>query len=231
MMHFTVNDYQAINNCQKCCCEKLNLKPGTVNKVSVGYAPWAVPIGQLHCTPQFQIEQMDTCPLPVGSNLPPTMTADVKFSTTVNALLENTLTAMISDPEAATLTFKLLPLYGPKHGKLDLRADGSFSYMPTYNYVGEERFYVSASDGSNTSIFEVMIAIGIDPAMMTATPHVSVGPASVDNRYYTVSFPVIVTPAASECEVWRLTVMQAALDCSCTCFTRTDCFDIGVVKC
>ena len=85
MMHFTVNDYQAINNCQKCCCEKLNLKPGTVNKVSVGYAPWAVPIGQLHCTPQFQIEQMDTCPLPVGSNLPPTMTADVKFSTTVNA--------------------------------------------------------------------------------------------------------------------------------------------------
>jgi hypothetical protein len=232
MMHFTVDDYQAVNNnCVKCCCEKLNLKPGTVNKVLVGYAPWAVPIGQLHCAPQFQIEQMDTCPVPVGSNIPPTKTAEIKFSTTINATLENTLTVMITDPESAAITFKLLTLYGPKHGKLDLKTDGSFSYVPMYNYVGEERFYVSASDGTGSAIFEVMIAIGIDPATMVETPHVSVGPAVVDQRYFTVSFPVIVTPAANECEVWRLTVLQNAIDCECLCYTRTDCFDIGIVKC
>lgn len=232
MMHFTVEDYSAVDaSCQKCCCEKLNLKPGTVTKISVGYAPWAVPIGQLHCSPQFQIEQMDTCPLPVGSNAPPHAVADIKFSTAVNALLENTLTNMIKDPENAALIFKLLALYGPKHGKFSLWPDGMFSYMPAPNYKGEDRFYVSASDGHSTTVFEVMIAVGVDAASMVSTPHVSVGPGTVDSRYFTVSFPVIVTPAASECEVWRLTVLQTAMDCECQCFTRTDCFDIGVVHC
>jgi hypothetical protein len=232
MMHFTVEDYSAVDaNCQKCCCDKLSLKPGTVTKVSVGYAPWAVPIGQLHCSPQFQLEMMETCPAPAGTNMPPQATADVKFSTAVNALLENSLTNMISDPEAAALTFKLLPLYGPKYGKFTLAADGTFSYMPASNFKGEERFYVSASDGTHAPVFEVMIAVGIDPANMVETPHVSIGPASVDSRYFTVSFPVIVTPAAAECEVWRLTVLQAALDCECTCFTRSDCFDIAIGKC
>jgi len=26
-------------------------------------------------------------------------------------------------------------------------------------------------------------------------------------------------------------VLQAALDCECICYTRTDCFDIGIAKC
>jgi len=232
MMHFTVEDYNAVNaNCVKCCCEKLSLKPGTTNKVSVGYAPWAVPIGQLHCAPQFQLELMDTCPVPVGSNAPPQVVAEPKFTTAVNALLQNTLTNMITDPEAVPLTFKALPLYGAKHGKLDLLADGAFSYMPAGNYKGEDRFYASASDGSNTIIFEVMIAVGIDSANVVATPHISVGAPVVDHRYFTVYFPVSVSPAANECEIWRLTVLQAALDCDCTCYTRSDCWDIGIAKC
>lgn len=232
MMHFTVEDPQPnASGCIKCCCEKLSLKPGTTSKVSVGYAPWAVPIGQLHCAPQFMIEQMETCPVPVGANMPPAATSEVKFSTAVNALLESDLKLMITDPEAAALTFKLLPLYGPKHGKLDLKADGTFSYMPTTNFTGEERFYVSASDGTNTAIFEVMIAVGIDAGTVTPTPHISIGPAVVDQRYFTVYFPVTVSPAAQLCEVWRLTVLQAALDCDCQCYTRTDCFDIGIAKC
>jgi hypothetical protein len=103
--------------------------------------------------------------------------------------------------------------------------------MPANNFKGEERFYVSASDGTNTAIFEVMIAVGVDPASMIAMPHVSVGPATVDQRYFTVYFPVTVSPAAAECEIWRLTVLQAALDCDCTCYTRSDCFDIGIGKC
>ena len=32
------------NGCVKCCCERIALKPGTTTKVSLGYAPWAVPI-------------------------------------------------------------------------------------------------------------------------------------------------------------------------------------------
>lgn len=232
MMHFTVEDYSAVDAaCQKCCCQKLNLKPGTTTKVSVGYAPWAVPIGQLHCAPQFQIEALETCPVPVGSNMPPQATSEVKFSTDINALLESDLTNMISDPEAVPLKFKLLPLYGPKYGKLDLNEDGTFSYMPVSNFKGEERFYISASDGHSSVVFEVMIAVGIDAANVIAAPHISVGPATVDSRYFTASFPVTMSPAASDCEMWRLTVLQMAIDCNCTCFSRSDCFDIGVVKC
>jgi hypothetical protein len=103
--------------------------------------------------------------------------------------------------------------------------------MPMSNYKGEDRFYASASDGSHATIFEVMIAVGIDGANVVATPHISIGPASVDNRYFNVSFPVTLSPAAQECEMWRLTVLQTALDCECICFSRTDCFDIGVAKC
>src|SRR6187200_796087 len=100
MMHFTVDTHSSANaSCNKCCCENLALQPGTTAKVSVGYAPWAVPIGELHCTPQFMIEPMETCPAPVGSNMPPAATSEVKFSTAMNALLENDLTNMIKDPE------------------------------------------------------------------------------------------------------------------------------------
>jgi hypothetical protein len=232
MYHFTVENIEAANaGCFTCCCQKMALKPGTTTKVSVGYAPWAVPIGELHCTPQFMIEEMETCPVPVGDNMPPAAVADVKFSTPANAQLDSDLKLMIQDPEAVALTFKVLPLYGPKHGKLTLQPNGLFSYVPMNNFSGEERFYVSASDGANTAIFEVMIAVGIDPANMAATPHISIGPAVVDQRYFIVSFPITVSPAAQLCEVWRLTVLQAALDCDCICYTRTDCFDIGIAKC
>jgi hypothetical protein len=232
MLHFTVDDQQASSGgCVTCCCEKMSLKPGTTSKVSVGYAPWAVPIGELHCAPQFMIEAMDSCPPVVSNNLPPAAVADVKFSTAKNVQLDNDLKNMIKDPENAPLTFKILPLYGPKRGKMLLDPSGTFTYTPHYFYVGEERFYVTASDGPNESVFEVMIAIGIDPVTMEPTPHISIGPASVDQRYFTVSFPVTVSPAANLCEVWRLTVLQGALDCDCQCYTRSDCFDIGIAKC
>jgi Bacterial Ig domain len=232
MLHITVDDYHnGQNACLKCCCEPLALKPGTTTKVLVNYAPWGVPIGQLHCDPQFQLDLMDTCPAPLGANLPPQATAEVKFSTPMNAQLESTLANSISDPEGLTVTFKVLPLYGPKHGKLTLQTNGAFTYMPQWNYFGEERFYVTASDGIHSATFEVMIAIGIDTALMAHAPHIIIGTPTVDKRFCTVSFPVTMMPNADPCEVWRLTVLQAAIDCGCTCYTRTDCFDVKVAAC
>jgi len=231
MMHFTVDDFQALDSCQKCCCERLNLKPGTTTKVSVGYAPWVVPIGQLHCTPQFQLEQLETCPVSTGSNLPPQQQDSTPYQTSMNTLLSGDLAQKITDPESVALTFKPVSLYGVKHGKLELAEDGTFDYTPMSNYKGEDRFYVTASDGVNKTMFEILIAVAVAVDMVAPMPHVSVGPATVDQRSCTVSFPVTVSPAADPCEVWRLTVLQAALDCACTCFTRSDCFDIGIVKC
>jgi hypothetical protein len=58
-----------------------------------------------------------------------------------------------------------------------------------------------------------------------------IGPATVNQQYFTVSFPVKVSPAAQLCEVWRLTVLQGALDCECQCYTHSSCYDIGIAKC
>jgi hypothetical protein len=231
MMHFTVDDYQALDSCQKCCCERLNLKPGTTTKVSVGYVAWAAPIGRLHCDPQFALEQMETCPVPTTGNLPPVQSDLTAFSTPVNTMLAGDLNTKISDPEAATLTFKPLVLHGPQKGVLKLAADGTFEYTPAMNYTGPDRFFFTASDGTTTSTFEALIAVGVPAGDVAMTPHIVIGKPTVDERYYQVSFPVTVAPTTHPCEIWRLTVQQGALDCACTCFTRSDCFDIGVTKC
>jgi VCBS repeat-containing protein len=232
MMHFTVEDYSAVDAaCQKCCCERLNLKPGTTTKVSVGYAPWAVPIGQLHCAPQFMIEPMETCPLPVSTNMPPQIAPNAIIQTPVGTTVNGTLTLWITDPEAAPVTFKAMPFYSTKHGKLTLTPEGLFTYIPMSGFKGQDSFFVTASDGVNSAVFEILIAVGIDAAYVVPTPTISVGVPTVDSRYFNVSFPITVSPAAKECEMWKLTVLQAALDCACTCFTRTDCFDIGIAKC
>lgn len=236
MLHFTVDAslVSAGAGCTTCCCEQVSLKPGTTEKMSVGYAPWAVPIGRLNCAPQFQIEPMETCPVPTTGDLPPQIVADVVFYAGINSHLDGDLTSMVKDPEGMALTFKLLPMYGPAHGKLVFDASGMFDYDPFPNYKGADRFYASASDGVNAPlVFEVRIGVEIDPYTIPPTPSVSVDPNGVriDERYYTVSFPVKVSPAAKTCEVWRLTVLQGALDCECVCYTRTDCYDIRIVKC
>lgn len=237
MMHFNVDDFEPqTQSCVKCCCEKLSLSPGTTSKVSVGYATWAVPIGQLHCIPQFMLERMDTCPVPVSGNVPPAPNDGMaRFTTPVDTSIDDgDLKTEISDPEDDPLTFKALPLYGPKHGKLILNADGTFTYDPFAGYKGEDRFFISVSDGVNAAqIIEVDVGVGVDPTNSQPTPHVSVDPtgAVVDQRWFSVSFPITVSPAAQLCEVWRLTVLQAALDCDCVCYTRSDCFDIRIAKC
>lgn len=234
MLHFTVNDYEAVSGCVKCCCESVALKPGTIAPLVVNYAPWALPIGRLNCAPQVQIEAMETCPVPTGGDLPPQMTGNPAFYVGINGHLDGDLTGVVKDPEQQVLTFRLLPMYGPAHGKLVFDASGLFDYDPAYNYKGSDRFFASASDGVNAPlVFEVRIGVEIDPLTILPTPSVSVDPNGIklDDRYYSVSFPVKVSPAAKTCEVWRLTVLQGALDCDCTCYARTDCFDIKIVKC
>ncbi|KRR21353.1 hypothetical protein CQ14_06805 [Bradyrhizobium lablabi] len=236
MMHFNIDDFQPINNgCQKCCCEKLSLEPGTTSKVSVGYATWAIPIGQLHCLPQFSLEQMNTCPVPASGNMPPRPNDNmIRFDTPVDTELADDLNGEVTDPEGDALTFKLLSLYGPQHGKLILDPGGTFTYTPNSGYKGGERFFVSVADGVNSPVvMEVFIGVGVASADADVTPHVSIDQAGVvvDQRYFTAAFPIKVSPAAQLCEVWRLTVLQGALDCDCTCYSRTDCFDIGIGKC
>lgn len=237
MLHYTVETAQPETaGCVKCCCERLSLKPGTINRVSLGYAPWAVPIGRLNCVPQFSLEQMETCPPPVGTDLPPVLNAGdaARFDVIVNTPFNGDLNDVVEDPEGAPLTFKTLTVYQPQHGKVLVNPSGAFTFVPQQAYTGIDRFFASASDGVNPPfVFEVILGIGVTAASALATPHVSVDLKSVqvDQRYYTVVFPLKVSPAAATCEVWRMTVLQGALDCDCVCYTRSDCYDISIVKC
>ncbi len=236
MYHFTADDMQQGNPCAVCCCEPLGLKPGTTTKVMINYAPWAVPIGRLHCMPSFDLEQKDTCGMTAGAPVK-TGGLPVAFDTPINTLLEGDLKTKITDPDAgaAPLKFKALNLYGPEYGVLTLEPDGLFDYAPTPGYEGPDRFYVTATDEtSKSTTFEVLIGVGsTSSATMKETPHVSVDPASasINQQYFTGSFAVKVSPAADLCEVWRLTVKMQALDCECICYDRTDCYDIQMVKC
>lgn len=230
MMHFTVDAYTPVDSCQRCCCERLNLVPGTTSKVTVGYAPWAAPIGRLHCVPQFAIEPLVTCPTqPSGPQLnDPPVVYDVTVNTPINIDLALAVTGATS--------YTLMSLYGPTQGTVKKMlpdvADGKFTYTPVNGYTGSDRFFVSTKDdANNTLVVEVLLGVGISGDTVTPTPPVSVGPASIDYRLYTASFAVSLSPAAKACDTWRLTVRQAALDCDCTCYTRNDCFDIGVAKC
>lgn len=233
MYHYTVDDLKS-NGCTVCCCEPLSLKPGTTSKVHLNYAPWAVPIGRLHCLPTFALEMMETC---VVNPSAPVKTGgeNVMFDTPVNTSLTGDLKTKIEDPNAGGLKFKLLSLYGPKHGTADVASDGTFEYNPSPGYNGPDRFFVSATtEEGNSANFEVLIGVGTQlSADMVETPHVYIDArsANVDYQFFTASFAVTVAPTADLCEVWRLTVMMNAIDCECICYNRTDCYDIRLVKC
>lgn len=233
MYHYTVDDMKA-NGCTVCCCEPLALKPGSTSKVHINYAPWAVPIGRLHCLPTFDLQQMETC---TANPADPVKTAglDVMYDVPPSVPFTGDLADKIEDPATNPLTFRLLPLYGPKQGPVTVESNGSFTYVPPPGYNGPDRFFVEAKTQSNhTKVFEVLLGVGAQQsADMNETPHVyiDVRSASVDYNYFTASFAVSVAPTADLCEVWRLTVMMNAIDCECICYNRTDCYDIRLIKC
>lgn len=232
MYQFTADSMQG-DPCAVCCCEPLALKPGSTSKVFINYAPWSVPIGRLHCSPMFELEQKETCATNTGAPVK-TGGLPVAFDTPINTTLEGDLKTKIEDPDTP-ITFKHLVLYGPSYGSLLLEPDGLFDYDPLPGYEGPDRFFVTATDNlGKAATFEVLIGVGsTSSTSMKETPHVTVDPASavVNNQYHTASFAVKVSPAADLCEVWRLTVAQNAIDCECICYNRTDCYDIRMVKC
>jgi len=230
MLQFAVEDVVR-DACQVCCCEQVTLKPGTTSRLPIHYAPWAVPIGRLHCEPQFALEQMAACGVSAGAPVK-VDGANVAFNVP-SPPLNGDFKTKITDPELGPMTFKIVPFTGPSHGAVDVHLDGTFDYIPNGGYNGPDRFYISATDETNkTSVFEVLIGVGsYDSADMEETPHVSVESWTVNYQHYYVTVAVKVAPNADACEVWRLTAQMQAIDCNCVCYSRQDCFDIRMSKC
>ena len=77
-----------------------------------------------------------------------------------------------NDPDGDPLTAALVS--GPSHGSLTLNADGSFSYQPNEDFVGQDSFTYTANDGragSGLAIATITVGAGCDgrPATVTGT--------------------------------------------------------------
>lgn len=223
------------SGCVSCCCEMVALKPGETMPLRLNYAPWAVPIGALrglHCAPSVEVELKDTCPPPAGSNLPPSAPPQIRFDALVNTPLDGDLNTQVIDPEGDPLTFKPMALYAPKHGSLKLKSDGTFTYTPVQDYKGEDRFFFSVTDSINPAVvMEAMIGVGISSYDVKGTWDLVIGQPIVDQRTYIVTLPISASPAAKTCQIFRLSIRQAALDCDCNCYHHVDCVDVRIVKC
>src|SRR5262245_28002191 len=257
MQPIMVDDTARDSNCIVCCCDTVSIKPGETLPLTLNYAGWAVPIAPrgLHCEPTVEVEEKDTCDTPVIiGNQPPLITAPpIIIATAINTPVDVTLGNLITDPDADPITYKRMGLYGPYYGTIakvaaaqqailpkphtppgapapHLPAD--FTYTPSPNFVGVDRLFATASDGINSPTpFEMMFAVGVPTSSAISTPDLAIGQPTINQRYYTVMIPIVASPLARPCQVFRLTVRQGALDCDCNCYYRTDCVDVRIAKC
>lgn len=88
-----------------------------------------------------------TVKIQTGKNEAP-KASNVEFETYKNISNDGKLSA--TDPEDGILSFQITE--APKHGKVTLKEDGTFVYMPEKNKVGEDRFvYTATDDAGNVS--------------------------------------------------------------------------------
>ncbi|CAA7625790.1 Type V secretory pathway, adhesin AidA [Magnetospirillum sp. SS-4] len=95
-----------------------------------------------------------------------------------------------SDVDGDSLSFTLAGGNdGPQHGSVELQPDGSFTYTPATNYVGEDSFTVIVSDGRGgttsetitVTVAEANAAPVIDASRTTATVTVDYSAANTSN--------------------------------------------------
>ena len=82
------------------------------------------------------------------------------YSTPVNALLAVAAPGVLANdenPSAVALTAALVA--GPSHGTVNLKANGSFTYAPAANFVGEDTFTYRANNGQNSNTAAVTIVV------------------------------------------------------------------------
>lgn len=239
MFSYNVNPrdgYRTGMTCDVCCCETVLVRPGEINKFLLNYAPWSVPIGGkgLSVNTQFEVTYM-TPDVVVGGNQPVSVLPQ-SVDTPAATVLNSALAPFASDPEAATLKFKVLPFYGPQHGELVLAEDGTYQYTPNPTYNGFDFFYWTVSDGFNKpTVGYTAIRVGANvPAALAEQPaivRVPGGRAKVNTDYHTLEFPVEISPAAKIGDIYRLQVRQQAYDCDCNAYYHVACFDLKIGSC
>lgn len=225
-------------SCGTCCCEAASARPGETNKWAINYANWVAGIGGrgLVSTPAFDVTKLSFAAAAAAANKPPT-NANYSAVTAINTATTGTVATSAADPEGAAMTFAHLALYGPVNGRLAFAADGAWTYTPDSQFVGDDRFWFSTSDGTNVPVVnQVSLRVNdVAPAAQMvakpAIPVVGIDPLKVAVATPVVSFPLSVSPAAVPGDIYRLTVIQNAMDCDGTVYSHQMCFDIVIGKC
>ncbi len=108
------------------------------------------------CSTCVEQEATMTLSLRKQENKAPTA-EDSTFETYKN--LENQGTLLAKDPEGGSLQFTITK--PPKHGTVTLGDNGAFTYAPTKNRVGEDRFSFTATDEQGAVSPEASVSIQI----------------------------------------------------------------------
>lgn len=237
MKNFTVDardSYVGGSACPTCCCQPTSGRPNETNKWQINYAPWSLPIGGkgLAYGTDVAIEIISTCP-PSSPGDPSPDNTNYFFSGLNGPIVANVTT---NEAPPGALTYSLVPLTGPRHGTL-AQAGGIFTYTPQGGYLGYDSFYYKAVDISGRSVTRQVIIQVLAPAQVAANPgfappvNIPRNRILIDVIGHSISFPVEITPAARECDIYRITVRQPALDCDGNCFYHVSCYDLSISKC
>lgn len=235
MPHYEIDpDKQNGNGCATCCCEAATAMPGITEKWLLDYSGWAVPIGGKGLSQtDFVLEKLYDAPRRIEA-------AGTVQNTPLNTPLNFAVSGLVTgNPDALTLTYALLPFNTFEHGTATIDANtGALVYTPINGYVGYDRAFVAITPESSTPIV-VEIAVAVNPVSGNLpapklTPDLSVPADRVQKlrgAWASITFALVVSPAASVGDIWRLSVKQATLDCDCQPYTHVSCYDVTIGKC
>lgn len=228
----------AASACGSCCCERLSARPGETNKIAINYHTWVSPIGGrgISGTPAIVVKNITPVPSLAPANQPATNT-DYSPSVAMGGTLNGTVATNAADPESQPLTFAHLPLYGPRYGTLVFNANGSYVYTPRAGFTGYDAFWFSTTDGVNKPAIN-RVAITVNPPSPapalpapSALPPVWIDPNRVAVRSPVLEFPLQVSPAARPGDLYRIELVQAAVDCDGVIYEHQSCFDVTIGTC
>lgn len=224
--------------CSACCCKTTRIAPGETALWGIDWSTWVAPIAGrgLVQRPSWTVNLL-TCHTPTNGNLPPVNTNYDVVMTLNTSVTGQSVATNASDPNGDPLTFSALPLYPPAHGVLAFQPNGDWTYTPTAGFVGYDSFYFSTSDGINPPVIR-QVRITVNPAAPLAPlpPPVTVPPLWLPHDRMRVNNPymelvVEASPALQVGDVYRLELIQPAMDCDGRCFRKKFCIDVTISKC
>ncbi|MGB4653835.1 MAG: Ig-like domain-containing protein [Bacteroidales bacterium] len=96
---------------------------------------------------------------PVDTNQRPIALNDT-YVTYIGTTLSGNVLHNDYDPDGDALTVSTIPVVAPLHGTLTLNTDGTFTYIPTPGFVGEDSFtYRVCDDGTPSLCTEAVVSI------------------------------------------------------------------------